>query len=91
MDYAVLFFFSFFLSFFSRRLLSAALYRPLVARQTLQLRNIDPVRIIASSLARNSTDRAPCSTRGSLNTLHPLRQAIKCPWLHPDPRPLRSI
>jgi hypothetical protein len=41
---------AFFLSFlflilflFSRRLLSAALDRPLVARQTLQLRNIDPV------------------------------------------------
>src|SRR5712691_11259873 len=27
-----------------------------------------PSRIIASSLARNSTDRAPCSTRGSLKT-----------------------
>src|SRR5208283_207004 len=27
-----------------------------------------PSRIIANSLARNSTERAPCSTRGSLNT-----------------------
>lgn len=55
---------------------------PLVTRHTLQLRHVDPVqpgpprtglrpwgeRIIASSLARNSTEHAPAFARGSLKT-----------------------